>query len=142
MAPLTIYIMEVIMKYVYPAIFTPLEDGGYDVYVEDLPYCRTCGGNLAEAIEMAEDASSMWLWDAEEKGEPIPPPSMTLQHQKHQFVSMVVADTEAYRRQIDARAVKKTLTIPSWLNYKAEAAHVNFSGILQEALKTHLKLTD
>ena len=58
------------MKYVYPAIFTPLEDG-YDVYIPDLPHCRTCGDTLAEAIEMAADASSMWLWDAENKNEHI-----------------------------------------------------------------------
>ena len=129
------------MKYVYPAIFTPLEEG-YDVYIPDLPHCRTCGDTLAEAIEMAEDASAMWLWDAENKSEAIPTASETLPHESPQFVSMVVADTEAYRRQIDSRAVKKTLTIPAWLNYQAEAAHVNFSSLLQEALKSHLQISN
>ena len=52
------------MKYVYPAIFTALENGEYDVVVPDLPGCRTCGANLPDAISMAEDATSMWLWDA------------------------------------------------------------------------------
>ena len=128
------------MKRVYPAIFTPLEDGGYDVYVEDLPYCRTCGNNLADAIEMAEDAASMWLWDAEERKESIPPPSETLAYAKPQFVSMIVTDTDKYRRQMDSRSVKKTLTIPAWLNYKAEEAHINFSSLLQEALKSRLQI--
>jgi len=127
------------MKYVYPAVFTPLEkDSGYDVYVPDLPYVRTCGGTLAEAIEMAEDAVSMWLWDAENKKEDIPPPSKALTHEPPQFVSMVKADTDAYRRQNDNRAVKKTLTIPAWLNTEAEKAHISFSGVLQSALKEHL----
>jgi len=131
------------MKYVYPAIFTPLDDeGGYDVYIPDLLHCRTCGENLAEAIEMAEDAASMWLWDAENKKETIPQPSETLDHKLPQFVNFVKADTETFRRQMDSRAVKKTLTIPAWLNHKAEEAHVNFSGILQDALKTHLHITD
>jgi predicted RNase H-like HicB family nuclease len=130
------------MKYVYPAVFTPLEDNQYDVYIPDLPHCRTCGESLANAIEMAEDAASMWLWDAENNNEAIPSASVSLPHESPQFVSMVVADTEVYRKQMDGRSVKKTLTIPAWLNYKAEAAHVNFSSVLQEALKVHLKAAD
>jgi len=126
------------MKYVYPAIFTPLDEGGYDVYIPDLPYCRTCGDCLAEAIEMAEDAASMWLWDAENNKEEIPIPSKSLEHESPQFVSFVKADTEEYRRQCDNRAVKKTLTIPAWLNAEAEKAHVNFSSVLQSALKERL----
>jgi predicted RNase H-like HicB family nuclease len=130
------------MKYVYPAIFTPLEKGQFDVYIADLPHCRTFGNNLAEAIEMAEDASSMWLWDAENNNEVIPSASDMLPHETPQFVSMIVADTDAYRKQMDSRSVKKTLTIPAWLNYKAEASHVNFSSLLQEALKSHLQITE
>lgn len=130
------------MKYVYPALFTPLKDeGGYDVYIPDLLYCRTCGDTLAEAIEMAEDAASMWLWDAENKKEEIPQPSETIEYEQPQFVSFVKADTGAYRRQYDSRAIKKTLTIPAWLNFEAEKAHVNFSGILQSALVEHLGIS-
>ncbi|MCL2426594.1 MAG: type II toxin-antitoxin system HicB family antitoxin [Oscillospiraceae bacterium] len=129
------------MKYVYPAIFTPLEaDGGYDVCIPDLPFVQTCGASLAEAIEMAEDAASMWLWDAENKKEEIPQASETLAHEHPQFMSMIIADADGYRRQMDSRAVKKTLTVPAWLNYQAEAAHVNFSSVLQEALKAHLHI--
>lgn len=128
------------MKYVYPAIFTPLEDGQFDVCVPDLPYVRTFGANLPEAIEMAEDATSHWLWDAENNKEEIPAPSKKLEHEPGQFVNLVKADTEKFRRLMDNRAVKKTLTIPAWLNSQAEAAHVNFSGVLQEALKTHLNI--
>ena len=131
------------MRYVYPAIFTPLvEEGGYDVYFPDLPYCRTCGDDLADAIDMAEDAVSMWLWDAENKKEDIPPPSERLVHDPSQFVNFVKADTDTFRRQMDSKAVKKTLTIPAWLNHQAEAAHVNFSSILQEALKAHLHVSE
>ena len=127
------------MKYVYPALFTPLEDG-YDVHVPDLPGCRTCGDTLAEAIEMAEDAVSTWLWDAENDKDAIPPASMTLPCEAPQFVSFVKVDTEVFRRRMDSRAVKKTLTVPAWLNAQAEEARVNFSGILQDALKQHLHI--
>jgi predicted RNase H-like HicB family nuclease len=130
------------MKYVYPAIFTPIDDGRYDVYAPDLPYCRTCGHDLAEAIEMAEDAISMWLWDAENKNEDIPVPSKNLSHEPLQFVNFIKADTDLFRRKQDNRAIKKTITIPAWLNAEAEDAHVNFSSVFQSALKKHLSISD
>lgn len=130
------------MKYVYPAIFTPLPSGEYDVRVPDLPGCITCGKNLADAIEMAEDAISMWLCDAEDNQESIPVSSekLTVDHPK--FINLVVADIEKYRRENDNRAVKKTLTIPNWLNSRAEKAGINFSQTLQKALKKQLNISD
>lgn len=129
------------MKYVYPAIFTPLPSSEYDVRIPDLPGCITCGKDLADAIEMAEDAASMWLSDAEDNEEVIPTPSK-LTANTPQLVSFIVADTDAYRRENDNRAVKKTLTIPNWLNSKAEKAGINFSQVLQNALKTQLNIPD
>lgn len=126
------------MKYAYPAIFTPLDDGEFDVKVPDLPGCRTCGNNLPDAIYMAEDAAAMWLWDAENKQEPIPTPGMPPAVSPPQFANYVVADTDEYRRKNDSRAVKKTLSIPNWLNTQAERAGVNFSQVLQDALKKQL----
>jgi len=128
------------MKYVYPAIFTPLPVGEYDVRIPDLPGGITCGKDLADAIEMAEDAISMWLCDAEDNQESIPAPSEKLTVSHPQFINLVVADTDKYRRENDNRAVKKTLSIPSWLNAQSEKAGVNFSQILQDALKIRLGL--
>lgn len=126
------------MKYVYPAIFTPLPSGEYDIRIPDLTGCITCGKDLADAIEMAEDAAAMWLCDAEDNQEIIPVPSKELNANHPQFVNFVVADTEEYRKENENRAVKKTLTIPSWLNAKAEKAGINFSQTLQDALKERL----
>ena len=126
------------MKYAYSAIFTPAAEGGYDVKVPDLPGCRTCGDDLADAIFMAEDAISMWLWAAENKNEVIPAATVLQSVEAPRFINYVYADTDAYRKKNDARAVKKTLSIPSWLNTMAEEAGVNFSQILQEALKARL----
>lgn len=128
------------MKYAYPAIFAPADDGSFYVRVPDLPGCQTGGDNLADAIFMAEDAVSMWLWDAENRKEQIPSPSQALQAEFPQFVNYVYADTDEYRRKNDARAVKKTLSIPNWLNAKAEQAGVNFSQVLQDALKERLHI--
>ena len=128
------------MKYAYPAIFTPAENGEFDVQVPNLPGCGTCGKNLADAIFMAEDAVSMWLWDAENNGEDIPAPGDLPQVEQPQFISVVAADTDEYRRKYDSRAVKKTLSIPNWLNTQAEKAGINFSPVLQEALKERLQI--
>ncbi|GHT56651.1 HicB family protein [Spirochaetia bacterium] len=130
------------MKYVYPAIFTP-EDGNILVSVPDLPGLHTYGASLAEAIYMAQDAIEMWLWDAENKKEVIPKASDQADIAKRcksfgQCVSLVVADTDEYRRQTETRAVKKTLSIPGWLNDKAEKANAPFSQILQQGLKEYL----
>ena len=128
------------MKYAYPAIFSPLDEGGFDVRVPSLPGCGTCGDDLADAIFMAEDAVSMWLWDAENKGEVIPDAAPLAAVEAPRFVSYVYADTDEYRRKHDNRAIKKTLSIPSWLNAQAEQAGVNFSQVLQEALMAKLKV--
>ena len=95
---------------------------------------------MADALFMAEDAVSMWLWDAENQREAIPPASVLQPVEAPQFVSYVYADTDEYRKKNDARSVKKTLSIPNWLNTLAEQAGVNFSQVLQEALKERLNV--
>ena len=132
------------MKYVYPAIFTA-EEGIILVSVPDLSGIHTFGNNMAEALYMAQDAIEMWLWDAENKGETIPAASGQAEIAKmcespDQVVSLVVADTYEYRRQNDNRAVKKTLSIPAWLNHQAEKANAPFSQILQQGLKEYLQI--
>ena len=82
----------------------------------------------------------MWLWDAENHGEEIPAPTPIedIRTEEGQVKSLVLLDTDEYRRANENRAVKKTLTIPSWLNIEAERAGVNFSQILQDGLKARL----
>jgi predicted RNase H-like HicB family nuclease len=100
------------MKYVYAAILTP-EDGKILVNIPDLPGVFTFGDNLADALLMAKDAAEMWLWDAENKNEVIPPASNQNEVSEKcetfdEFVSLIVADTDEYRKQMDTRSVKKT----------------------------------
>ena len=132
------------MKYVYPAIFST-EDGKTLVSVPDLPGLHTFGNSLADALYMAQDAIEMWLCDAENNYESIPPASSQKKISKmckspDQTVSLVAADTDEYRRQNDTRAVKKTLSIPAWLNHKAQMANAPFSQILQQGLKEYLRI--
>lgn len=128
------------MKYVYPAIFKPLENNDFFIKVPDLPGCMTEGKNLLDALDMAQDAISMWLCDAEDKNEPIPAASsiFDLSCDKTEFVNLITVDTIDYRNLNDSRSIKKTLTIPNWLNTRAEKAGINFSQVLQTALKEYL----
>lgn len=130
--------------YIYPAIFQPETIGGYSVAFPDLPGCFTEGDDLEEAIAMARDALGLYLYSLEEDGETIPPASSpdAVGAEPGRFVTLIDIDMLAYRQKYDNRAVKKTLTIPAWLNTMAEADNVNFSQILQTALKERLGLAD
>ena len=129
------------MKYVYPAIFAT-EPEGISVTFPDLPDCATSGETLPEAIEMASDALALTLYDMEEDGVSIPPASdiRTVSTHENAFASLVSCDTLEYRKIFDSKAVKKTLTIPSWLNKAAERENINFSAVLQNALRSQLHL--
>ena len=128
-------------KYAYPAIFTK-EENGYSVAFPDIEGCFTSGATLPEAMELAEDALCLMLYDREEDGEPIPPPCdlRDLQARTGELVSLVHCDTLFYRKFFNKRSVKKTLTLPAWLNPMAERQGVNFSLVLQSALKRELDL--
>ena len=85
---------------------------------------------------MAEDVLNLTLWDMEENKENIPAPSnpKDIKCDENSFIALISADTLAYRKLYDKKAVKKTLTIPAWLNNLALEKNVNFSNILQNAL--------
>ena len=123
-------------KYVYPAIFTPEDDGSYSIVFPDLEGCYTCGDNLEDGIEMAEDALALVLYGYEKDGREIPAPSArsAFSVSGNDFVNFSACDTMKYRKMYNNKAVKKTLTIPEWLNEAACAMGLNFSQILQEAL--------
>ncbi len=123
-------------KYVYPAVFTPEEDGGYSVLFPDLDGCYTCGDTLADAILMAQDvlALTMYGYEHDQKTIPVPTDIHAITVNKGEFVNLISADTMAYRKMYNNKSIKKTLSIPEWLNEAAMAMNINFSQVLQEAL--------
>lgn len=127
-------------KYIYPAIFTK-EDEGYSVVFPDLESCYTQGDTLEDAMEMAEDVLSLVLYEYEKKQRIIPLPTSIkeIETSEREIVSLVMGDTMEYRKRYNNKAVKKTLTIPEWLNEEASALGVNFSQVLQEALTERLR---
>lgn len=127
------------MKAAYPIILTPAGNG-YTVYVPDLDI-NTEGESLEDAIEMAEDAIGLWGITAQDTGKEIPNASKVLpQCSGGDLTTFVVVDFDAYRRANDMRTVRKNVTIPNYLNELAEKASLNFSQLLQAALKKELNI--
>lgn len=122
----------------YPAIFT-LEDNEYWVEFVDLKGCFSDGETLAEAMENAKEAMGLFLEDLTEY------PKCTtdiksINLEENQIVSFVSVDLEEHKRKYENKSVKKTLSIPAWLNTMAEKENVNFSQILQKALMDTLNV--
>lgn len=125
------------MKYAYPAILTyDKGENRYYVNFPDIENCFTDGKTLPEAIEMGEDALALMLCQMEDDGANIPEPTdiKAITVEPAETVSLIFADTTEYRRLNDNKAVKKTLSVPNWLNIKAERLGINFSYVLQQAL--------
>ncbi|XCP87158.1 type II toxin-antitoxin system HicB family antitoxin [Roseburia hominis] len=128
-------------KLFYPAIFHR-EGNGFWVSFPDLPECFTEGDDRNQAYEMAVDALGLALVSREKENEEIPVPSRVEEVQAGEGVVVVICfDMEEYKKKHSSRAVKKTLSIPEWLNEEALARGINFSQVLQEALiqKLHAK---
>ena len=130
------------MKYTYTAVFTPEKKGMFSVNFPDLQGCFTSGKDMADAVYMAQDVLCLTLYDLEQDNKPIPKASSPrdIHIKDGEFTSVVAVDTEFYRHFYENKSVKKTLSIPSWLNERAESANINFSGVLQEALKERLHI--
>ena len=129
------------MKKAYPVILTPGKTG-YVVYVPDLDI-NTQGTDVADAIDMARDAIGLWGISEQDAGRNIPAPSVKLPaHKPNEIATLVDIDFDAYRKANDMRTVRKNLTIPSWLNERAEKAGINFSQVLQSALKKQLDILE
>ncbi len=123
-------------KLFYPAIFHVAEEGGFWITFPDLPECMTQGDNMQEAYEMAVDALGLALTSREQEGEEIPAASELNQIalSKDEYCVVIEFDMLAYKKRTNSKAVKKTLSIPEWLNEEATALGINFSQVLQEAL--------
>ena len=128
------------MKNAYPIILTQ----GQKYVVVSIPDfdINTQGEDFADAMEMARDAIGLMGLDMQDDGKELPTPTpiseLTVENS---VVTLVDIDFDVYRRKNELRAVKKNCTIPSWLNYEAEKANINFSQVLQNALMEQLKIS-
>lgn len=122
----------------YPAIFT-CEDGQYWVEFLDLDGCFSDGKNLAEAMENAKEAMGLFLEDLNEY------PNCTtnikdIPLQENQIISFITINLTEHKKKYENKSIKKTLSLPAWLNTMAEKENINFSQVLQKSLMEILNI--
>ena len=126
------------MKLVYPAVFTPYEKpgDGFVVMFPDLPGCVTGGDTPPEALFMAEDAASGWILTELEEGKDVPSPSplSSLKCKRNEIINLIPLDMDRYAEKYGSAAVKKTLTIPAFMNTFVTEHAISCSRLLQDAI--------
>lgn len=129
-------------KLFYPALFHKAEEGGFWVSFPDIPECLTQGDDMTQAYEMAVDALGLALTSRENEHQPLPSSSdpTEITPEPDAFLVVIEFDMLAYKKRNNSRAVKKTLSIPEWLNEAAMAMDINFSQVLQEALLAKIQV--
>ncbi len=128
------------MREAYPIILTR----GQKYVVVSIPdfNINTQGEDFADAMEMARDAIGLMGIDMQDDGKELPTPTPISElTAENGVITLVDIDFDIYRRKNELRAVKKNCTIPSWLNYEAEKANINFSQVLQNALMEQLNIS-
>ena len=126
------------MLFVYPTLFHE-EDKAFWVEFPDLPGCQSFGDTLSQTMEESQEALSAYIITLLEDGTPLPDPSdvKTIQvSDSHSFVSLVSCSLSS---DTTMKSVKKTLTIPAWLNDLACMKGINFSKVLQDAVLDKLR---
>lgn len=127
--------------YIYPAIFS-YDNDGISVEFPDLPGAYTCGNTEEEAFEMAKECLELHLYGMEKDNDFIPEhkPIKTIKLKKNQAIVMIKVFMKKIREEMRNKAVKKTLTIPKWLDEEGKKKKINFSAVLQKAIIEELEL--
>lgn len=118
-------------EYVYPAIFHANENGTFTITYPDLPGCISEGKSLGNAMYMAQSALTQWIEYLNDKKEDIPNASSLgdIKLTQGEFVNLIRADVK------DGRAVRRTVSIPKWMDDQAIESGLSLSRILQDALR-------
>lgn len=129
-------------RYHFIAVLEYGESGTIGVYFPDLPGCVSAADTTEQAITNAKEALSLHLYGMEEDSEKIPAPSelSAIELNRGEIPVMVDLYMKPFRERMNTRYVKKTLSIPNWLNTAAEEQHINFSAVLQSALMEQLNI--
>ena len=127
--------------YLFPAILS-YDDDGISIEFPDLPGCLPCADTTEEAVANARDAMALHLWSMEKDNDdmPEPTPITNINLGENRVPLLVDVFMPPVRDRLNNKYVKKTLSIPQWLNIEAERQGVNFSLILLNGLKQYLQL--
>ncbi|EFC92391.1 protein of unknown function UPF0150 [Dethiosulfovibrio peptidovorans DSM 11002] len=131
-------------RYNFPAVFHYNSDGRIGIYFPDLPGCVSQATSDEEGIKKATEALELHIFGMEEDGDSIPDPSRLsdIDLEPGERTVMISAIMPLVRDAMESKAIKKTLTLPYWLNRAAEAKGVNFSALLQNAIRENLGIQD
>ena len=123
-------------EFVYPAVFHTNEDGSFTITYPDLPGCISEGNSLGNAMYMAQAALTQWIEYLTDKKHPIPSASnlADIKITQNEFINLIRADIK------DTRAVKRTVSLPKWMDDMVIEAGLSLSRVLQDALKDRLKV--
>ena len=123
-------------EYIYPAIFHPNNDGSYTITYPDLPGCISEGKTLGNAMHMAQSALTQWIEYLKDKKQEIPSASSVkaIKTGDDEFINLIRADVK------DGRAVKRTVSIPKWMDDQVAETGLSLSRVLQDALRDKLNI--
>lgn len=133
--------MKKVERYFYPAIFTYEPEQEIAVVFPDLD-AATSGTNEDDALISARELLGCVLYGLEEDGDEIPSPTplSKINTQENERAILVDVYMPSIRMAQVNRSVNRTVTLPAWLNAAALERNVNFSQVLQDALKEKLNL--
>ncbi|MDR3231269.1 MAG: type II toxin-antitoxin system HicB family antitoxin [Synergistaceae bacterium] len=122
------------MEYIYPAVFHTNDDGSYTVTYPDLPGCVSEGKSLGDALGMAQSALTQWVEYLQDKKQDLPGASTVknVVTEDNEFVSFIRAEVK------DGRAVRRTVSIPKWMDDRVAESGLSLSRVLQDALNERL----
>ena len=123
-------------EFIYPAVFHKNSDDSFTVTFPDLPGCITEGKSLGNAMKMAQSALTQWIDYLHDEKEPVPSASSyaSLKVSDDEIISFIQADMR------DTRAIKRTVSLPKWMDDKASEVGFSLSKILQEAVQKKLDM--
>lgn len=129
------------MKYIYYATLYN-DDGNVGVSFYDFTGVNTFGKDEFEAVVNAKEALEGYLWVAEDEGITIPKATTSedIELKDGERLVAIQVDTAMVRLKEENKYIKKTLTIPAYVDLAGKEAGMNFSQVLTEALKSKLKL--
>ncbi len=129
-------------RYHFIAVLESADTGSIGVYFPDLPGCVSGAETMEKAIKNAEEVLSLHIYGMEQDGDIIPKASdiKDIKLEQGEIPLMVDVYMKPYRERMNAKYIKKTLSIPNWLNTLAEKEGINFSQVLQNALKQQLNI--
>jgi len=126
-------------KLIYLAVFETDEKPGFGVYFPDFPGCGTCGNDFDHALKMGKEALALHIYGMEKDGDPLPERTDKITNiGEGDMVVPVTVYPDIFNEEMENRREKTTVTIPQWLKAAAEADGLNYSRLLESAIKEHL----